>query len=204
MKILNLYAGIGGNRKLWGNNHQITSVEQDQNIADAYKTFYPKDKVIVCDAHEYLIKHYKNYDFIWSSPPCPTHSDIRRCGVHAGQYEAKYPEMDLYQQIILLQNFSPLGQKWLVENVRPYYKPLIRPTSIINKHYFWSNFFIPEINLKKNQTHNEVVGSGTVYGFNISKTKIRNKIQVLRNLVNPLIGKHIFDSRDLEQQIKLF
>tara|TARA_A100001515_G_scaffold22010_1_gene16706 strand:- start:469 stop:807 length:339 start_codon:yes stop_codon:yes gene_type:complete len=112
--------------------------------------------------------------------------------------------MDLYQQIILLQNFSPLGQKWLVENVRPYYKPLIRPTSIINKHYFWSNFFIPEINLKKNQTHNEVVGSGTVYGFNISKTKIRNKIQVLRNLVNPLIGKHIFDSRDLEQQIKLF
>lgn len=204
MKILNLYAGIGGNRKLWGNNHQITSVEYDQNIADAYKTFYPKDKVIVCDAHEYLIKHYKNYDFIWSSPPCPTHSDIRRCGVHAGQYEAKYPEMDLYQQIILLQNFSPPGQKWLVENVRPYYKPLIRPTSIINKHYFWSNFFIPEINLKKNQTHNEVVGSGTVYGFNISKTKIRNKIQVLRNLVNPLIGKHIFDSRDLEHQIKLF
>lgn len=204
MKILNLYAGIGGNRKLWGNNYQITSVECDQNIADAYKTFYPKDKVIVCDAHEYLIKHYKNYDFIWSSPPCPTHSDIRRCGVHAGQYEAKYPEMDLYQQIILLQNFSPPGQKWLVENVRPYYKPLIRPTSIINKHYFWSNFFIPEINLKKNQTHNEVVGSGTVYGFNISKTKIRNKIQVLRNLVNPLIGKHIFDSRDLEHQIKLF
>ena len=204
MKILNLYAGIGGNRKLWGNNHQITSVEYDKDIADAYKRFYPKDKIVVCDAHEYLIKHYKNYDFIWSSPPCPTHSDIRRCGVHAGQYEAKYPEMDLYQQIILLQNFSPTGQKWLVENVRPYYKPLIRPTSIINKHYFWSNFFIPEINLKKNQTHNEVVGSRTVYGFNISETKIRNKIQVLRNLVNPLIGKHIFDSRHLEQQIKLF
>ena len=58
--------------------------------------------------------------------------------------------------------------------------------------------------MKKNQTHNEVVGSGTVYGFNISKTKIRNKIQVLRNLVNPLIGKHIFDSRDLQHQIKLF
>jgi DNA (cytosine-5)-methyltransferase 1 len=204
MKILNLYAGIGGNRKLWGDKYQITSVEYDKDIADAYKTFYPKDKVIVCDAHEYLIKHYKKYDFIWSSPPCPTHSDIRRCGVHAGQYEAKYPEMDLYQQIILLQNFSPPGQKWLVENVRPYYKPLIRPTSIINKHYFWSNFFIPEINLKKNQLHNDIVGSRTVYGFNINKTKISNKIQVLRNLVDPIIGKHIFDSRDLEQQIKLF
>jgi len=204
MKILNLYAGIGGNRKLWGDNHQITSVEHDQNIADAYKTFYPEDKIVVCDAHEYLLKHFKEYDFIWSSPPCPTHSDIRRCGVHAGQYEAKYPEMDLYQQIILLQNFAPPGQKWLVENVRPYYKPLIRPTSIINKHYFWSNFFIPEIKLKKNQLHNDVVESRTVYGFNINKTNIKNKRQVLRNLVDPIIGKHIFNSRDLEQQIKLF
>lgn len=27
MKILNLYAGIGGNRKLWGNEHQITADE---------------------------------------------------------------------------------------------------------------------------------------------------------------------------------
>ena len=204
MKILNLYAGIGGNRKFWGDDHQITSIEYDKDIADAYKTFYPKDKIVVCDAHEYLIKHYKKYDFIWSSPPCPTHSDIRRCGVHAGQYEAKYPEMDLYQQIILLQNFSPPGQKWTVENVRPYYKPLIRPTSIINKHYFWSNFFIPKINLKKNKLHNDIVGSRTVYGFNINKTNIQNKRQVLRNLVDPIIGKHIFDSRDLEQQIKLF
>ena len=27
LKILNLYAGIGGNRKLWGNEHDITAVE---------------------------------------------------------------------------------------------------------------------------------------------------------------------------------
>ena len=27
MKILNLYAGIGGNRKLWGDEHEITAVE---------------------------------------------------------------------------------------------------------------------------------------------------------------------------------
>jgi len=29
MKILNLYAGIGGNRKLWGDQHQVTAVEYD-------------------------------------------------------------------------------------------------------------------------------------------------------------------------------
>lgn len=27
MKILNLYAGIGGNRKLWGDDHEVTVVE---------------------------------------------------------------------------------------------------------------------------------------------------------------------------------
>ena len=85
MKILNLYAGIGGNRKLWGNEHQITAVEHDEQIANTYKEFFPNDTVIVADAHKYLLDHYKEYDFIWSSPPCPTHSDIRRCGVHAGR-----------------------------------------------------------------------------------------------------------------------
>ena len=27
MKILNLYAGIGGNRKLWGDEHEVVAVE---------------------------------------------------------------------------------------------------------------------------------------------------------------------------------
>ena len=131
MKILNLYSGIGGNRKLWGDKYEITSVEYNEEIAEVYKSFFPNDTVVVGDAHQYLLDHYKEFDFIRSSPPCPTHSDIRRCGVHSGQYEAKYPEMDLYQEIILLQNFAPLTQKWVIENVRPYYTPLIKPTSII-------------------------------------------------------------------------
>ena len=73
MKILNLYAGIGGNRKLWSDEHEITSVEYDQGIADIYHDHYPNDTVIVTDAHGYLLEHYSEYDFIWSSPPCPTH-----------------------------------------------------------------------------------------------------------------------------------
>ena len=205
MKILNLYSGIGGNRKLWGDKYEITSVEYNEEIAEVYKSFFPNDTVVVGDAHQYLLDHYKEFDFIWSSPPCPTHSDIRRCGVHSGQYEAKYPEMDLYQEIILLQNFAPLTQKWVIENVRPYYTPLIKPTSIINRHYFWSNFFIPNINFKKSHNlHNDIRGSGDVYGFNIKNTTIKNKRQVLRNLVNPLVGKHIIESKDLKDQIELF
>ncbi len=82
MKILNLYAGIGGNRKLWGNEHEVTAVEIDPKIAKIYQRFFPKDKVVVADAHQYLLDHYKEFDFIWSSPPCPSHSDIRRCATH--------------------------------------------------------------------------------------------------------------------------
>ena len=65
MKILNLYAGIGGNRKLWGDQHKITAVEYDKDIAAIYKDFFPNDEVLVEDAHEYLLNHYKDYDFIW-------------------------------------------------------------------------------------------------------------------------------------------
>lgn len=193
MRILNLYAGIGGNRKLWGNEHEITAVEYVPEIAEIYKEFFPNDTVIVTDAHEYLLKHYKEFDFIWSSPPCPTHSDIRRCGVHRGQYEAKYPDMTLYQEIILLNNFG--RAKFVVENVIPYYKPLIPPTAEIGRHYFWSNFYIPEIKTKEKGTHENMSGSKTQFGFNIKEKNLPGirKAQVLRNLVNPETGKLLFE-----------
>ena len=78
MKILNLYAGIGGNRKLWGDEHEITAVEYDPKIAAIYCDFFPNDKVIVTDAHQYLLEHCWEFDFVWSSPPCPTHSRIKK------------------------------------------------------------------------------------------------------------------------------
>jgi len=71
MKVLNLYAGIGGNRKLW-EDVDVTAVELNPDIAKIYQDFFPNDKVIVADAHKYLLKHYKEFDFIWSSPPCQT------------------------------------------------------------------------------------------------------------------------------------
>lgn len=76
MKILNLYAGIGGNRKLWSLENEdleITAIEYDENIANIYKDFYPNDEVIVTDAHEYLLNNYANFDFVWSSPPPVKH-----------------------------------------------------------------------------------------------------------------------------------
>ena len=70
-KILNLYCGIGGNRKDWDkfaeeNNVKIevTAVEYNESIADAYKQFFPGDKVIVGDAHQYLLENFRDDSLI--------------------------------------------------------------------------------------------------------------------------------------------
>jgi DNA (cytosine-5)-methyltransferase 1 len=193
MKILNLYAGIGGNRKLWSDEHEITAIEYDQATADVYKAYFPNDTVIVADAHQYLLDHYKEFDFIWSSPPCPSHSEIRRCGTYRGQQPAIYPEMDLYQQIILLQAYALKGTKWLIENVNPYYTPLIAPTKKLHRHFYWANFPIGHFEVNDERTHLAIKASSEVYGFTVKGTEIKNKVKALRNMVDPELGDHILD-----------
>ena len=147
MKVLNLYAGIGGNRKLW-TDVDVTAVELNPDIAKIYQDFFPNDKVIVADAHQYLLEHYKEFDFIWSSPPCQTHSQIRyNIGFKANRkyrkVDAVYPDMSLYQEIILLDKF--FSGKWIVENTIPYYEPLIKEQKV-GGHIVWSNFLIDKFN----------------------------------------------------------
>lgn len=139
MKILNAYAGIGGNRKLWGDEHEVTAIEYDPNIAKIYQDNFPNDKVIVTDAHQYILEHYKEFDLIWSSPPCPSHSRVRKATEH--QNAPVYPDMKLYEEILFLQGY--FKGKWCVENVVAWYEPLIRPNKIAD-HYFWSNFIITD------------------------------------------------------------
>ena len=190
MKILNLYCGIGGNRKLWGDKYEVTAVEINPKIAKIYQDFFPKDKVIITDAHKYLEKHFEKFNFIWSSPPCPSHSHIRKeLAVMTGQNKAIYPDMKLYEEILLLQGY--FKGKYVIENVRSWYKPLIEPQEI-NKHYFWANFIIP--NMKKTSRCH----MGTIdalqkrKGFNLSKYKGIDKRKLLRNCVEPETGLHIF------------
>jgi DNA (cytosine-5)-methyltransferase 1 len=193
-KILNLYAGIGGNRKLWNNpNFEITAVEYDQETANVYKNYFSKDIIIVDDAHEYLLKNYMNYDFIWSSPPCPSHSNIRRCGVHSGQYEAIYPNMQLYEEIIFLKNFAKHKTKYVIENVKPYYDPLIYPTKKLHRHLYWSNFPIGNFTVTNERKHSNIIGNEEVYGFNIKNTNISDKRKALRNMVDPELGLYILN-----------
>ncbi|MFJ7471075.1 DNA cytosine methyltransferase [Peribacillus frigoritolerans] len=194
MKILNLYCGIGGNRKLWGDEHEVTAVELDPNIATVYQDLFPKDKVIIEDAHEYLKEHFGEFDFIWTSPPCQTHSSFRQnIGVRFRGVEAVYPDMKLYQEIIFLQyNFKG---KWVVENVNPYYIPLIEPNVELDRHKFWCNFNIQKAEfIRPKLREAQIPQLQEAYGYDLSGYKLPNKRQVLRNCVLPDVGKHILDS----------
>ena len=188
MKILNLYAGIGGNRKLWGNEHEIVAIENNSEIAKQYQELFPFDKVIIIDAHEYLLNHFKEFDFIWSSPPCPSHSRMRKLHTiphtkdKPAQNKPIFPDMKLYEEILFLKGY--FKGKWVVENVISWYDPLILPKKI-GRHYFWSNFHIAKINVKAEH--------------------IINKIQDVtkRNMVNPELAAHIFKMAFKEPQLTL-
>lgn len=206
MKILNLYAGIGGNRKLWGNEHEITAVEYDENIAAIYKDFFPDDEVLVEDAHEYLINHFKEYDFIWSSPPCPTHSRMNFLLNQKETFKLKYPDMKLYEEIILLDCF--FKGKYVVENVMSYYKPLIEP-QITGGHYFWCNFEIPKLDTRKKVRNDK--------GYTLKKKMedkgliIENfynykgdKRTLLNNAIEGELGLAILKSSQKEKQLNIF
>lgn len=192
MKILNLYSGIGGNRKLWGKEHQITAVEYDPEIAAVYTDFFPADELIVGDAHEYLLNHFEEFDFIWSSPPCQSHSSIRfnRAVKYLGS-KPVYPDMKLYEEILFLQHhFEGL---YVVENVVPYYEALI-PAQKINRHLYWANFEIGNLPQKaENLRAIQIPELQELHGFDLSNYKLSNKRQVLRNCVSPEVGLHVLN-----------
>ena len=201
MKVLNLYSGIGGNRKLW-TDVEVTAVELNPEIAKIYQDFFPEDKVIVADAHQYLLDHFKEFDFIWSSPPCPTHSRIRQnTAVARGQNDPVYIDMKLYQEIIFLKyNF---GGDWIVENVIPYYKPLIPPSVELHRHIFWSNYYIPNTKVVDDRTHNAIKVNSSVYGFNLSNYNVPNRVMMLRNMVNPEVANYILNcAKDYTEPIQ--
>jgi DNA (cytosine-5)-methyltransferase 1 len=211
MKILNLYAGIGGNRKLWGDEHDITAVEYDESIAKVYKDNFPNDTVIVADAHQYLLDNYKEFDFIWSSNPCPSHSRARFWSSKPNKkVKPVYPDMSLYQTIIFLDNY--FDGKWLVENVKPYYKPLITPTKEIGRHLFWANFRIGNFHPSDADIKNGNIEEWQkLHGLSIKGYKLnQRRDKVLRNCVHPETGSYVLDCalgvirKQSEKQLEIF
>ena len=194
-KVLNLYAGIGGNRKLW-TDVDVTAVEWDEEKAQVYRDNFPSDTMVVADAHEYLKEHYHEFDFIWTSPPCPTHSDLRmrRAGPNR-QNDPVFPDMQLYEEILFLKHY--FNGDYAVENVNSYYKPLVTPQEV-GRHYIWSNYHIPQKKARSMDIHTATVQEyEDRYGFEVSDYDIKadKKLKMMRNCVEPELGRHIFAAR---------
>ncbi len=215
-KILNLYSCLGGNRYKWdevASNLEITAVELDPELAKLYQERFPNDKVIVTDAHQYLLDHYHEFDFIWSSPPCPTHSRMRKTNTGEGERKSKatYPDMKLYQEILLLQHF--FKGRYCIENVIPFYEPLILAKKR-DRHLYWTNFNLPsDLNGRKasNFIHSKVSDLSKFHDYDFTKYKGKQRMdKIARNLVDYEAGRtilqtalNLFKEKDI-QQTKLF
>lgn len=196
MKILNLYACLGGNRYKWGDEHEITAVELDEELAKLYQERFPNDTVIVADAHQYLLDHYKEFDFIWSSPPCPTHSKARYWGFGKNGKKPIYPDMKLYEEIIFLQYH--FKGKYVVENVHPYYEPLI-PAQDRARHLYWTNFKLPRKLSNINNTaliqQSNITKLSELHEYDFKKYKGKQlRLKIARNLVYFEDAKTILDT----------
>jgi len=193
-KVLNLYACLGGNRVLW-TDCKVTAIENDAEIARLYQERFPNDTVIVGDAHQYLLDHYKEFDFIWSSPPCPTHSRARYWGFGINGKNPVYPDFKLYEEIILLQHH--FKGKFCVENVIAYYEPLI-PAQKRGRHLYWCNFILP--NILTNRDNSGALNQKSVmkdlinfHNYDFNKYEGTQRIlKIARNLVDYEAGKTIF------------
>ena len=201
MKVLNLYACLGGNRYKWDEvaDIDVTAVELDPYAAELYAERFPNDTVIVADAHAYLLDNYQRFDFIWSSPPCPTHSATNH--FLNAQGVIRYPDMGLYQEIIFLQTFY--NGKFCVENVVPYYAPLI-PANKRGRHMYWTNFRLPNVLSTRQAPSMKAHGDrpannwkafADFHEVDVSKYKGKqSKSKMARNLVDYEAGKTIFET----------
>ena len=201
MRILNLYACLGGNRYKWDEvtNIEVTAVELDPELAKLYQERFPNDKVIVADAHQYLLDHYKEFDFIWTSPPCPTHSKVRMTQKNTSAFKPMFPDMKLYEEILFLDNY--FDGKYVVENVVPYYEPLVVGKKR-GRHIYWTNFNLPnKLSTRKqssglmNGINNEIPQWCEYHEYDFYKYKgSQRRDKIARNLVDYEAGKTILET----------
>lgn len=205
MRILNLFAGLGGNRTLWSRAHEVTAIEIDEIIAKIYRERFPHDVLWVTDVFDFLLKFDINlYDFIWASPPCQTHSQMQKFN----KGKIPIPEMQEIYGLKVWLDWNFKG-KYVIENVQPYYKTPINPTARIDRHCFWANFHIKSRRFREKRS-----GHGRLEYSHImrdNKEKLitiamledvkehvlslpeRFHVQIIRNCVDPRIGKYILD-----------
>lgn len=164
-------------------------------IAETYRDNFPDDTIIVKDVLSFVkTEDISIYDFIWTSPPCTTHTMWTMTRGY------NIPDLTSLYGLILFFGYILKDTNWIVENVRPWYTPLINPTFKLGRHYFWSNRKIPEKDFKdENERYNIYRSSfgqlSKLYQLNVDRIKSLNKLdrrQIVRNIVSPEIGLYVF------------
>ncbi len=123
---------------------------------------------------------------------------------------ADFPDFKLYEVIVFLKHF--FKGKWVVENVVPYYEPLIKPSAQIGRHLFWTNF---EVRAQEVKQPKGFINKATLQGkkemmdwLGIQFDEViyyKNNhcpVQILRNCVHPDLGLQVFESAYYEPIIK--
>ena len=108
-----------------------------------------------------------------------------------------YPDLKLYQEILFLQHYYRNG-KYVVENVIPYYEPLI-PAQKRGRHLYWTNFKLPnDLNDRRTQIcagTNELKRLCEFHQIDVSTYKgEQSLIKIARNLVDYEAGLTIFNT----------
>ena len=112
-----------------------------------------------------------------------------------------YPDMKLYEEILLLKGY--FKGKWVVENVISWYDPLIKPTNILHRHCFWTNFNLPFKRFKQCPYVLQVTKEVLSEYHGIKVPRVKNQRLLLRNCVYPPLAEYIFDCAFKIKQTKL-
>jgi DNA (cytosine-5)-methyltransferase 1 len=209
-KILNLFAGLGGNRMLWDElgEFEITAVELHYRVANIYKKYFPNDKMIIGDAIEFVqTNDIEEYDFIWASPSCLTHTMLQMVRGY------NVPDMTSLYGLITYFDFrlKDSKTKWLVENVKPWYTPLIKPKFFFGRHYFWGNCYVVEKDLGLDYKKYDKVIRSTIKQLckyhGLDRKDFDNSLedrQLVRNCVHRKMGREILKQVLNSQELAKF
>jgi DNA (cytosine-5)-methyltransferase 1 len=194
-------AGFGANTHLLNRKEvDVTHTEMFQDIANVNRLLHPDDEVIVADTFQHFQENHEKYNFAWFSVNCQGHSKMVKATRH--NVNKIPPVTELYGLIIFLTHFYK--GDWVVENVVPFYKPLIEPTLRVGRHLFWSNK--PLFGIEDVKRPTGFINKATKKGADELKKWLGLEFewyvyykgnhcpaQTLRNCVHPKLGVQIFN-----------
>ncbi len=201
IKILDLFCGIGGVAKGFqrylleqGMSFEYYAVDVDPKVLRAHKKFNPLSNTILRDAYSFTDDELLEFDFIWASPPCETHSRLNFYN-WGNPKKYKEPDMRFYELIEMLYR---LNIPFVVENVEPYYKPPIKPSVKVYRHVLWTNLSIRpfRVDLPNFSDVKDDVKSLTKY-HGVPRDVVntlgtaRKARSALRDMVNPIVSYNI-------------